>query len=127
VQADRRRAQQPGSIFLVELDPSHPLSFGYRSEIAAFKSGSRSFDPDGPGTHVGLFKEARELSGYVTSQDLARLKGRAYLSVDSRGRGAYVLFADDPNFRGAWRGMTRLFLNAVLLMPTRQPDVGRAR
>ena len=127
VQAERRKNQQPGSIFLVELDPAHPLSFGYRAEIAAFKGGTRSFDPRGPGTHVGLFREAGELAGYVSKKDLARLKGRAYLSVDSRGRGAFVLFADDPNFRGAWRGMTRLFLNAVLLMPSRQPDSDRTR
>ena len=29
------------------------------------------------------------------------------------------LFAEDPNFRGAWHGLTRLFLNAALLMPNR--------
>jgi len=76
---------------------------------------------------VGLFKESPALSGYVSPEALAALKGRAYLSVERRGRGAFVLFADDPNFRGAWRGMTRLFLNAVLLLPTREPVDHRAR
>lgn len=118
-EAHRRTRQQPGSIFRVELDPAHPVSFGYRTEIAAFHGGTRSFDPKGAGTHVGLFVEADPLSGYVNAEDAEALKGRAYLSVDGRGRGAFVLFADDPNFRGAWRGLTRLFVNAALLMPSK--------
>ena len=112
-----RRRQAPGSIFAIELDPAHPLSFGYEAAIAAFKAGTRSFDPEGPGTHVGLFRDAAELSGYVNPATAVGLEGRSYLSVDGRGRGAMVLFADDPNFRGAWRGLTRLFVNAALLLP----------
>ena len=118
-EAHGRTMRQPGSIFRVELDPAHPVSFGYRTEIAAFKNGSRSFDPAGSGTHVGLIKGAEALSGYVNDAAAKRLEGRAYVTVDRRGRGAFVLFADDPNFRGAWRGLTRLFLNATLLMPQR--------
>ena len=118
-EAHRRERQQPGSIFRVELDPAHPLSFGYRSEIAAFHGSTRSFDPKGPGTHIGLFVEAEPVSGYVNTEHAEALRSRAYLSVDQRGRGAYVLFADDPNFRGAWRGLTRLFVNAALLMPSK--------
>ena len=118
-EAHRRKRQQPGSIFRVELDPAHPLSFGYRAEIAAFHGSTRSFNPKGPGTHVGLFVEADPISGYVNTEHSKALQGRAYLSVEGRGRGAFVLFADDPNFRGAWRGLTRLFLNATLLMPSK--------
>ncbi len=118
-EAQRRTQRQPGSIFVVELDPAHPLSFGYEPEISAFHSGTRSFDPTGPGVHIGLFAEAPPVSGYVNDKASKALKGRAYLSVDPKGRGAFVLFADDPNFRGAWRGLTRLFMNAALLMPSK--------
>ncbi len=117
---DRRR-QQPGSIFTVELDPSHPIGFGYRSEVAAFKVGTRSFDAKGPGLHVGVFKDASPLSGYVNSEDDLKLRGRSFVSVEEVGSGFFVLFADDVNFRGAWRGLSRLFVNAALLMPTRFP------
>jgi len=118
-EAHRRKEQQPGSIFRVELDPAHPVAFGYRSEIAAFHSSTRSFDPAGPGTHVGLFVESEPLSGYVNPKHAKALEGRAYLSVETRGRGAIVLFADDPNFRGSWRGLSRMFLNAALLLPSK--------
>lgn len=115
-----RRRQQPGSVFRVELDPAHPLNFGARSELAAFKEGTRAFDTTLPGLHVALFKEAREISGYVAPEDAQQLMGRAYATVMPMGDGAIVGFAEDPNFRGAWRATTRLFMNAVLLLPTRQ-------
>jgi hypothetical protein len=115
-----RRRQQPGSVFRLELDPAHPLNFGARSEIAAFKEGTRAFDTAIPGLHVALFKEAREISGYVAPEDAQKLMGRSYATVVPIGDGAIVGFADDPNFRGAWRATTRLFMNAVLLLPTRQ-------
>ena len=31
------------------------------------------------------------------------------------GKGIAVMFADNPNFRGAWYGTNRLFLNAIFL------------
>jgi hypothetical protein len=120
MEAQDRKRQQPGSIFHVELDPAHPVAFGYRGDLAAFKAGLRSFDPEGPGQHVGIFKDAEPVSGYVNPEDERWLRGRSYLSVEAFGNGALVLFADDPNFRGAWHGMTRLFLNACLLLPDRK-------
>jgi hypothetical protein len=120
IQEQDRKRQQPGSIFTVELDPAHPIAFGYRGEITAFKAGLHSFDPEGPGQHVGIFKDAEPVSGYVNPEDERWLRGRSYLSVETVGGGALVLFADDPNFRGAWHGMTRLFLNACLLLPDRK-------
>ena len=37
------------------------------------------------------------------------------LVVSKVGSGIAVMFADNPNFRGAWYGTNRLFLNAILL------------
>jgi hypothetical protein len=125
IEEQHRKRQQPGSIFNVELDPAHPVAFGYRGELAAFKAGLRSFDPDGPGQHVGIFKDAEPVSGYVNPEDERWLRGRSYVSVEPAGNGALVLFADDPNFRGAWHGMTRLFLNACLLLPDRKLNTVR--
>jgi hypothetical protein len=35
--------------------------------------------------------------------------------VSKIGKGRVVLFADNPNFRGAWYGTNKLFLNALFL------------
>ena len=37
------------------------------------------------------------------------------LVVSKVGSGNAVMFADNPNFRGAWYGTNRLFLNAIFL------------
>ncbi len=115
---DRKR-QAPGSIFRVELDPAQPLAFGYRGELTAFKSGLSAFDPSGPGTHVGWFADAPPIAGYVNDDDEKQLRGKSYLTVSSVGDGALVLFAEDPNFRGGWHGLSRLFLNSILILPKR--------
>ena len=43
------------------------------------------------------------------------IKPSASLLVSRMGRGRAVLFADNPNFRGAWYGTNKLFLNALFL------------
>ena len=43
------------------------------------------------------------------------LKPSASLIVSSLGRGRVIMFADNPNFRGAWYGTNKLFLNALFL------------
>ena len=111
-----RKRSMPGSIFRVELDPAHPLAFGYGQEIAVFQSGMTTFDPK-TGTVAGRFKQGPPLAGYIPEDSEKRMRDRGYVMVERAGRGAYVLFAGDPNFRSVWHGLTRLFLNAVLLMP----------
>jgi hypothetical protein len=36
------------------------------------------------------------------------------------GRGRVIAFAEDPNYRGYFRGANRMFLNAVILGPSAQ-------
>ena len=37
----------------------------------------------------------------------------ASIIVSRIGKGRVVLFADNPNFRGAWYGTNKLFMNAI--------------
>lgn len=112
-----RRRQAPGAVFRVELDPAQPLAFGYDAEIVGFKGGLSAFDPAGPGVHVAWFADAPPIAGYVHDEDEKHLRGKSYITMVPTGDGAAVLFAEDPNFRGGWHALSRLFLNAVLLTP----------
>ena len=47
-----------------------------------------------------------------------QLSGKAYLVDEPMGRGHVILFADDPNVRGYWRGLSKLFMNSVMLSPS---------
>ena len=53
------------------------------------------------------------LSGYISQKNRQRLEGSPSVLVDRLGGGTVVLFVDNTNFRGYWRGTNRLFLNAI--------------
>ena len=114
---EMRKLAAPGAILRVDLDPAHPLSFGYEAEIAVFKEGTASFDPEAGGTAIGRFVDAPMVSGYLAEEAEKALRDRAYAMVERLGRGQVVLLAGDPNFRCGWQGLSRLFLNAILLLP----------
>ena len=111
----RELGNVPGNIFSVDMDPEHPLSFGMPRTIYAFMDSVRSFEVRGSGGDVGMFTEEPDVSGMISEENVAKIGGRVYLAQERRGRGRITLFAGDPNFRGFWRGLTPIFLNAVYL------------
>lgn len=106
-----------GSIFQVELDPTHPVAYGYEETVPVFRSGTDFYDSsDEPGASVGTYHEAEpRLSGYVSHEQLEQLRGAASIEAHEVGGGEVILFMDNPNFRAFWHGTNGLFLNAVLL------------
>jgi hypothetical protein len=72
------------------------------------------------GSNVGVFPSAGRLhrAGFVFPDNTERLlKGTAFLIEEPLGDGHVVLFNNEPMFRGWWRALDRLVLNAVLLGP----------
>ena len=112
---EREERQVPGNIFRVELDPEHPLAFGLPTELFAFMEGTRTFALAGDGGDVAAFGEEPAASGFISEENVEKVRRRVYLAEERVGRGSVVLFAGDPNFRGFWHGLTGLFLNAVYL------------
>ena len=51
----------------------------------------------------------------LTNENLKKLESTVSLLVSKIGQGRAIMFSDNPNFRGAWYGTNRLFLNAILL------------
>ncbi len=116
-QERRRTRAVPGAILRALPDPHHYLTFGYAEETAVLVASDLAFEPD-PEQAAPLALAAVEeirLSGFAYPDSLARLAGTPYLVEERLGSGHVVLFLDDPNFRVYWRGLSRLFLNAVLL------------
>ncbi|MGV8093325.1 MAG: M14 family zinc carboxypeptidase [Mangrovibacterium sp.] len=107
----------PSSIFETSVDLTHPLGFGLTSsrlpvirESATFYRPSKS-----PYLTVSVYTENPLLNGYISDENLLKIKQSASLLVSSPGSGRVVLFAEDPLFRGIWDGTTRIFLNAIVL------------
>jgi hypothetical protein len=54
------------------------------------------------------------ISGFAFPNTERFVQGSVYAAVEHDGQGSAVLFADDPLFRGFWRGPARLVTNALL-------------
>ncbi|NNF37286.1 MAG: zinc carboxypeptidase [Gemmatimonadetes bacterium] len=104
-----------GSIWAADLDLTHPLAFGYTQRtIPVWRDHSLFLEPsDNPYGTVAQLTDDPHLSGYISDENEARLAGSPSVLADRLGGGSVVLLVDNPNFRGFWRGTTRLFLNAV--------------
>lgn len=104
-----------GSIYMTDLDISHPLGFGYTNRSLpvyrnhdVFVQRSKS-----PFSTVAAYTANPLLSGYIHSSNLNKIKNSVSLQVSGMGKGRSVLFVDDPNFRGYWYGTNKLFFNAL--------------
>jgi len=110
------RERLGGAIFEVDLDITHPLGFGYRdTKIPVYKNNMVFMAPSKNAyATVAKYSKDAHIDGYISSANYEELlKPSASLIVSKIGRGRAVLFADNPNFRGAWYGTNRLFLNAL--------------
>jgi len=104
-----------GSIFETELDPTHPVAFGYDETVPVFRVGTGFYDPSNePGASVGTYDaEAPRLSGYLSDEQREQARGAASIEAHEVGGGEVILFMDNPNFRAFWYGTNGLFLNAL--------------
>ena len=112
------REELGGAIFEVDLDLTHPLGFGYRNHlIPVYKNNNVFLAPSkNEYSTVAKYSDNPHIDGYISNDNLnIYLKPSASLIVSPMGRGRVVMFADNPNFRGAWYGTNRLFLNALFL------------
>src|SRR5690606_6770022 len=98
----------------------HPLAAGLPGAPPVLFSGETVLLPTGdPQVDVlTAAPEAPVLTGVAWPEAEARLEGALLVSVERAGRGAVILFSQEPDFRLFWRGTAPLFLNAVLYGPS---------
>jgi hypothetical protein len=112
-------ADLPGSHFDVVLDLTHWITLGMEERrFPVLVSGSSFYTLSKDGGNVAVFPTTGTLrrGGFVfTEQSERLLKGSTFIAQERVGRGNVVLFSSDPMFRGWWRALDRLVLNAVLL------------
>ena len=104
-----------GSVFLSELDLSHPMAFGYyKKELPTFRRGNLLIEPaESLYANPGKYVENPLLSGYTTSEMLEAIKGTSTIRVNAMGAGRVVSLVDNPNFRAFWYGTNKLMMNAI--------------
>jgi hypothetical protein len=106
----------PGAIARASLDRSHWLAWGYPAgELAVLVPGD-FLKPTSTGENVVVFgRDNPILAGFTWPGNTEKfLPGSVWATVETSGRGTVVAFAENPLFRGFWRGTAMLFVNAVM-------------
>lgn len=109
----------PGAHFDAVFDMTHWLTLGVdKQRMTVLVDGDAFLKLSKEGTNVAVFPVTGPLkrAGFTFPDNTERLlKGTALVVEESVGRGHLVMFANDPMFRGWWRALDRVVLNAVLL------------
>ncbi len=110
----------PGSAFRSVISERSYLTFGIPSPPAVLIEGTGILRPL-PKRSANIVRiETKDplISGFAWPESIARIGGAAYMTRESLGDGAVITFADEPFYRGFWRGTLPLFLNSVLYSPS---------
>ena len=115
---ENRGKEQIGGVILRSIiDLTHPLSFGYENNtLPVYKNNSVWLKPSkNQYSSVVQYQDDALIDGFMSENNKSKLNESVSLIVSKVGSGIAIMFADNPNFRGAWYGTNRLFLNAIFL------------
>jgi hypothetical protein len=116
----------PGAFVKGVPDGENWLTSGYEGEIPflVFSSRLYRFPKTAPSQMQREPLRASEtepiIAGHAWSESVERLPNSTLVYEERVGRGRVIMFSEDTNFRGYWRGLDRMFLNAVILGPSGQ-------
>ena len=117
---DDQRAQRTigGAIVTVQLDSTHPVAFGYNDSMPFFRRGDTLLKAsENPFATPVRYAQKPLVSGYIGEQRLKEMSGQPAVIAERHGKGLVVRFANNPIFRGFWRGTERLWVNALYFGP----------
>ena len=105
----------PGVLLRAEVDLTHPLAWGLNTPQAAILDHSDVLLNLSPGGENPIHYPKGDLrvAGLLPKALETRLQLTSYLVREHQGKGAVILFAGDPVFRGNAPFTTRAFLNAI--------------
>lgn len=103
-----------GAIVSARVDNTHPVAFGFADTLAVFRRGTTLLTPSNdPFASPVMYTEKPLISGYIGPERLAQMSNQPSVIAERHGSGAVIRFANDPLFRGFWRGTERLWVNAL--------------
>jgi hypothetical protein len=116
-----------GAIFGADIDPAHPLAFGYNQKTVSLFKANRVFMEKSKSPYATPFYYGNNplQSGWVSKENFDAIRNSAAVIVNTVGSGRVISIADNPNFRAFWLGGTKLFMNAIFF--GRNIDAASAR
>ncbi|MBT8205405.1 MAG: zinc carboxypeptidase, partial [Eudoraea sp.] len=113
---ERMKNQITGAIFKAQVDPTHPLAFGYGDTYFTLKLGADTYEYLNSGTAVYLDGDTKPVAGFAGSEAQKKLDKTLIFGVENRGRGQVVYLVDNPLFRGFWENGKLFFANALFMV-----------
>jgi hypothetical protein len=89
--------------------------------LPVFIESSRLLKPSERGANPVVFVgKDLTLAGFTWPDNTEKyLRNAVWATVENSGSGRVIVFADNPVYRGFWRGTAKLLTNAILLGPQR--------
>ncbi len=109
----------PGSLVKINLKMDHPLTLGMPPSVGVFYRGQPAFRTTVPNFDmdrrvIGITPEKNiRISGYVAKEEL--LGNKPLMIWMKKGKGQFVLFGFNPNFRASTHATYKLLFNSILL------------
>ncbi|MDH3903078.1 MAG: hypothetical protein OES90_07635, partial [Xanthomonadales bacterium] len=126
---DDQKAQRTigGAIVQARIDNTHPIAFGLNNEMPLFRRGSTLLKAsEDPFATPVRYTQEPLLSGYIGEQLLSEMSDQPAVIAERQGKGLVIRFANNPIFRGFWRGTERMWVNSLyfgaLVRTTELPD-----
>ena len=106
-----------GAIFEIELDPTHPMAFGYDKNYFTLKLGNAAYKLLDSGYNVGYFGETpQKVSGFAGSDATTQLGNSMVFGEQRIGKGSIIYMADNVLFRSFWENGKLFFANALFFV-----------
>lgn len=104
-----------GAVYKVDLDTTHPLTFGLGDHYFALKQDDNIYEFLKEGWNVGVIKKDNYVAGFVGSKIKDKIKDGLLIGDQPSGSGDIIYFPDNPIFRSFWESGKLLLSNAVFL------------
>lgn len=106
----------PGAIYKLQLDKTHPLTYGMNDTYFSLKSGSTSYEISDKLWNVGYVGDQALSLGFVGNKAKEKVNESVVIAHQSLGRGEVVYFVDNPLYRAFWEGGQFLMSNALFMI-----------
>jgi len=107
-----------GAIVETSVDVTHPIAYGFQPKLPLFRRGTTLLQAsENPFATPVRYTEKPLLSGYIGPERLKEMSNQPAVIAERQGKGVILRFANDPLFRGFWRGTERLWVNALYFGP----------
>ncbi len=112
---DQLTYSNPGAIYKVYLDDTHPIGFGTNGIFYNLKQDITLYEPSSDLWNIGAIKKDSYVTGFVGVKAKAVIQEGVVIGVKEMGAGKFVFMADDPIFRNFWEAGKLILANAVFL------------